>query len=98
MRLLHAVPNSVLWLRRPMADALANLQREATARGVDPARLVYATDVPIDIHLARHALADLFLDTIPYNAHATAADALAAGLPVLTCKGASFAGRVAASL
>jgi predicted O-linked N-acetylglucosamine transferase (SPINDLY family) len=98
MRLLQAVPNSVLWLRRPMADARANLQREATARGVDPARLVYATDIPIDIHLARHALADLFLDTIPYNAHATAADALDAGLPVLTCKGASFAGRVAASL
>ncbi len=98
MRLLQAVPHSVLWLRRPIADARANLEREAAARGVDMARLVYATDVPIEIHLARHGLADLFLDTAPYNAHATAADALDAGLPVLTCKGTSFAGRVAASL
>jgi len=98
MRLLQAVPQSVLWLKRPAPDARANLDGEAAARGVDPARLVYAQEVPIDIHLARHALADLYLDTLPYNAHATAADALYAGLPVLTCKGSSFAGRVAASL
>jgi predicted O-linked N-acetylglucosamine transferase (SPINDLY family) len=98
MRLLRAVPDSVLWLKQPAADARANLDREAAARGVDPARLVHAGEAPIAVHLARHALADLFLDTLPYNAHATAADALGAGLPVLTCKGASFAGRVAASL
>ena len=98
MRLLQSVPQSVLWLKRPAADAGANLMRQAAARGVDPARLLYAEEVPIEIHLARHALADLFLDTLPYNAHATAADALYAGLPVLTCKGSAFAGRVAASL
>ena len=98
MRLLHGVPGSVLWLKQPAPDARVNLEREAAARGIDPARLVYAGTVPLDEHLARHALADLFLDTLPYNAHATACDALGAGLPVLTCKGNSFAGRVAASL
>ena len=98
MRLLAAVPGSVLWLKRPATDTRANLEREAAARGIDPARLVYADDAPLEVHLARHALADLFLDTLPYNAHATAADALGAGLPVLTCQGEAFAGRVAASL
>jgi predicted O-linked N-acetylglucosamine transferase (SPINDLY family) len=98
MRLLSAVPQSVLWLKQPAADARANLEREAAARGIDPARLVYAENAPLDIHLARHANAGLFLDTLPYNAHATAADALGTGLPVLTCKGQAFAGRVAASL
>jgi len=98
MRLLSAVPQSVLWLKQPAADARANLEREATARGIDPVRLVYAEDAPLEIHLARHVNAGLFLDTLPYNAHATAADALGAGLPVLTCKGQAFAGRVAASL
>jgi predicted O-linked N-acetylglucosamine transferase (SPINDLY family) len=98
MRLLDAVPGSVLWLKQPAPDARANLERETAARGVDPARLVYADTAPMDVHLARHALADLFLDTLPYNAHATAADALGASLPVLTCKGEAFAGRVAASL
>src|SRR5471032_578107 len=98
MRLLAAVPGSVLWLKQPPTDARANLEREAALRGIDPARLVYADTVALDVHLARHALADLFLDTLPYNAHATAADALGAGLPVLTCKGEAFACRVAASL
>ncbi|HWU54810.1 MAG TPA: tetratricopeptide repeat protein [Rhizomicrobium sp.] len=98
MRLLKTVPQSLLWLKQPPADARINLEREAAAHGVDPARLVYAGDVPRALHLARHRLADLFLDTVPYNAHATAADALGAGLPVLTCKGDAFAGRVAASL
>ena len=98
MRLLAAVPGSVLWLKQPAPDARAKLEREAAARGIDPARLVYADTAPLEVHLARHALADLFLDTLPYNAHATAADALGAGLPVLTCKGEAFAGRVAASL
>jgi len=98
MRLLAAVPGSVLWLKRPAPDTRANLERETAARGIDPARLVYADDAPLEVHLARHALADLFLDTLPYNAHATAADALGARLPVLTCQGEAFAGRVAASL
>jgi protein O-GlcNAc transferase len=97
MRLLRAVPDSVLWLKKPNDAAMANLQREAAARDVNPARLVFAEDAPGDVHLARHALADLFLDTVPYNAHATASDALWAGLPVMTCLGQTFAGRVAAS-
>lgn len=98
IRLLHAVPGSVLWLKQPPADTRANLEKEAAARGIEPARLVFAGNAPLDVHLARHRLAGLFLDTLPYNAHATAADALWAGLPVLTCKGQAFAGRVAASL
>jgi protein O-GlcNAc transferase len=97
MRLLLAVPGSVLWLKKPNDVAITNLRREVEVRGVDPSRLAFAADVPADEHLARHALADLFLDTLPYNAHATAADALWAGLPVVTCMGQTFAGRVAAS-
>jgi protein O-GlcNAc transferase len=97
MRLLRTVPDSVLWLKTPGDAAMENLQREAAAREVSPSRLVFAGDVPAEVHLARHALADLFLDTVPYNAHATASDALWAGLPVLTCLGQTFAGRVAAS-
>ena len=98
MRLLRAVPGSVLWLlegNRLMRD---NLPREAAARGVDPDRLVFAPIVPLPQHLARHANADLFLDTLPCNAHTTASDALWAGLPILTCAGETFAGRVAGSL
>ncbi len=98
MRLLAQVPGSVLWLKRTAPDAAANLERAAAARGIDPARLVYAEDAPLEVHLARHQLADLFVNTLPYNAHTTAADALGAGLPVLTCEGETFAGRVAASL
>ena len=75
-----------------------NLWREAAARGIDPQRLVFAPRIATEDHLARHRLADLFLDTLPYNAHTTASDALWAGLPVLTCAGVTFAGRVAASL
>ena len=97
MRLLSAVPGSVLWLKKSHDVAMANLRREAMSRGVDSSRLVFAEDVMGDVHLARHALADLFLDTLPYNAHATAADALWSGLPVLTCLGRTFPGRVAAS-
>lgn len=98
MRLLKQVPRSVLWLYADRVSAEANLQREATARGVDPARVVFARRMPHDDHLARHHLADLFLDTLPYNAHTTASDALWFGLPVVTCLGDAFAGRVAASL
>ena len=99
MRLLHGFEGSVLWLRGANPAVTDNLRREATARGVDPARLVFAPYVRDRAeHLARQGLADLFLDTLPYNAHSTAADALWAGLPVLTCLGGAFPGRVAASL
>ncbi|MBW6399203.1 tetratricopeptide repeat protein [Roseomonas sp. HJA6] len=98
MRILAAVPGSVLWLREENAPATRNLKAAAEARGIDPARLVMAGRVDHADHLGRHALADLFLDTLPYNAHTTACDALGAGLPVLTCLGQAFAGRVAASL
>ena len=98
MRLLREVPGSVLWLLKDSDAARANLQREAREAGIDAARLVFAARAPHAEHLARHRLADLFLDTLPYNAHTTASDALWAGLPVLTCLGTSFAGRVAASL
>jgi len=98
MRLLRAVEGSVLWLFRSCAAAEANLRREAANRGIDPARLVVADRVKLEEHLARHRLADLFLDTLPYNAHTTASDALWSGLPLVTCRGESFAGRVAASL
>src|SRR5262249_59809935 len=76
----------------------ANVGGEAQAGGVDPERLVFAGRAPVAEHLPRPRLADLFLDTLPYNAHTTASDALWAGLPVLTCQGTAFAARVAASL
>ncbi|MGT2441188.1 tetratricopeptide repeat protein [Bradyrhizobium betae] len=98
VRLLAQVPGSALWLYGDRAGAESHLRREAAARGIDPARLVFAPRLPQHQHLARHRLADLFLDTLPYNAHTTASDALWTGLPVVTCKGKSFAGRVAASL
>lgn len=98
MQLLKQVESSVLWLYRDRAAAEENLRQEAAARGVDPGRLVFATRVPQQDHLARHRLADLFLDTLPYNAHTTASDALWAGLPVVTCYGEAFPGRVGASL
>ena len=98
MRILKAVEDSVLWLREDNKTASENLRKRATAQGIDPARLVFSGFMRVDDHLARHRLADLFLDTLPYNAHTTASDALWAGLPVLTCMGKSFASRVAASL
>jgi len=98
MRLLVAVPGSLLWLLDDNAAATRNLRAAAAAHGIDPARLVFAPRLPTGAHLARHRLADLFLDTMPYNAHTTASDALWAGLPVLTCLGGQFDGRVAASL
>jgi predicted O-linked N-acetylglucosamine transferase (SPINDLY family) len=98
MRLLAAVPGSVLWLLQDNDGAERNLRREAAAHGIDPARLVFAGRASLEDHLARHRLADLFLDTLPYNAHTTASDALWAGLPIVTCLGQAFAGRVAASL
>ena len=98
MRLLQKVDGSVLWLLLDVDEAKTNLCREAAARGVDPARLVFAPKLPGDEHLARHLHADLFLDTLPYNAHTTASDALWCGVPVVTCRGENFAARVAASL
>lgn len=98
MRILHAVEGSVLWLLEDNPIAAGNLRREALVRGISADRLVFASRVPMDQHLARQRMADLFLDTLPYNAHTTASDALWVGLPVLTCSGESFASRVAASL
>jgi predicted O-linked N-acetylglucosamine transferase (SPINDLY family) len=98
MRLLKATPGSVLWLLGDNAAAVETLKREAAARDIDPGRLVFAERLPQAEHLARQALADLFLDTVPVNAHTTASDALWAGLPVVTCKGRAFIGRVAASV
>ncbi|HEY1735372.1 MAG TPA: tetratricopeptide repeat protein, partial [Methylovirgula sp.] len=98
MRLLKAVPGSVLWLFDANNQVQANLQREAEKRGVDPKRLVFAPRVSPADHLARQRLADLFLDCLPYNAHTTTSDALWVGLPVVTRIGEAFAGRVAASI
>ncbi|MEP7328358.1 MAG: tetratricopeptide repeat protein [Betaproteobacteria bacterium] len=98
MRWLQQVEGSVLWLLDSSSESVHNLRREATAHGVAPERLVFAPRMPLSAHLARHRLADLFVDTLPYNAHTTASDALWAGLPVLTSTGRTFAGRVGASL
>jgi predicted O-linked N-acetylglucosamine transferase (SPINDLY family) len=99
MRLLKLTPDSVLWLRGGDPVTVANLAREAEARGVRADRLVHAPRFEnLAAHLARYRLADLFLDTLPYGAHATARDALWAGVPVLTSTGDAFASRVAASL
>jgi predicted O-linked N-acetylglucosamine transferase (SPINDLY family) len=98
MRLLDAVDGSVLWLLGTSASAERNLRQEAGRRGVDPARLVFAARMQVPEHLARHRLADLFLDTFVVNAHTTASDALWAGLPVLAKPGRSFVARVSAGL
>jgi predicted O-linked N-acetylglucosamine transferase (SPINDLY family) len=99
MRLLRAIPESVLWLPTANVAAMRNLRHQAQESGVEPDRIVFAPRLPsAEDHLARLKLADLFLDTFPYNAHTTASDALWAGLPVLTRQGESFASRVAASL
>jgi predicted O-linked N-acetylglucosamine transferase (SPINDLY family) len=98
MRILRAVPASVLWLLEGAAVAKTNLRREAAQRGIDPTRLLFAPWMAIAEHLARVSLADLFLDTSPCNAHTTASDALRAGVPVITVAGSTFAGRVATSL
>jgi protein O-GlcNAc transferase len=98
MDLLKAVPGSVLWLLEGNPFAPANLRREAEVRGMAAERLVFAERLPLADHLARHRLADLFLDTFPYNAHTTASDALWVGCPVLTLAGKTFPSRVAGSL
>jgi protein O-GlcNAc transferase len=98
MRLLTATANSVLWLLGTNSTAAENLRREAERRGIRADRLIFAPRIAVADHLARHRQADLFLDTLPYNAHTTASDALRAGLPLVTCLGDTFAGRVAASV
>jgi predicted O-linked N-acetylglucosamine transferase (SPINDLY family) len=99
MRILRAVEGSVLWLPSESSAVIANLRREAMAQGVAPDRLVFASfEKNPDDHLARLRLADLFLDTLPYNAHSTATEALWAGLPLLTCRGQAFQARVGAGL
>ena len=98
MRLLDEIPGSVLWLLETNELVKGNLQNQAEKRGVDSSRLIFAPLAPSAEHLGRHRHADLFLDTLPCNAHTTASDALWTGLPVLTCSGDTFAGRVAGSL
>jgi predicted O-linked N-acetylglucosamine transferase (SPINDLY family) len=98
MRLLQQVDGSVLWLLGGREVLEGNLRHEARVRGVDPGRLVFAPRIPYEEHLARYRHADLFLDTLPFNAGTTASDALWAGLPVLTCAGQAFSARMAGSL
>lgn len=98
MAILKDVENSVLWLLEGTGDTTENLEEEAAAVGIDPERIIFAPNLPADEHMARYPLADLFLDTSPYNAHTTASDALWAGVPLITLAGKSFASRVAASI
>ena len=98
MRLLNKVKGSALWLLKSNKWAIMNLRREATSRGIDPNRLVFADRLPVDEHLGRLKFADLFLDTFNFNAHTSASDALWAGVPVVTKIGDGFAARVAGSL
>ena len=98
MRLLANIDGSVLWLLRDTEAGALNLRREAEARGVSAGRLIFAPRKSVEEHLARHRVADLFLDTLPCNSGTTASDSLWAGLPILTCLGSTFAGRIAASL
>jgi predicted O-linked N-acetylglucosamine transferase (SPINDLY family) len=97
MRLLAAVPGSVLWLLETSTEAKENLRQEAQRAGIDPQRLIFAPRVGVSEHVARNATADLFLDTYPYGAHTTANDALLAGLPLLTCVGETLVSRIAGS-
>jgi predicted O-linked N-acetylglucosamine transferase (SPINDLY family) len=98
MEALRAQSDAVLWLLAGHPRAQANLRAEAAKSGVDPARLIFARAAPQDAHVARIGCADLALDTLPYGAHTTGVDALWAGVPMLTCRGDTFAGRVGASL
>jgi len=96
--LLKKVPSGVLWMLESNAQFAANLRGEIARAGVDPGRLIFAPPIEISAHLSRLTLGDLFLDSLPCNAHTTASDALWVGLPLITCRGKAFAGRVAASL
>jgi len=97
-RLLREVSGSVLWLLAPPTEAQENLRSEAAARGVDTERLIFAQKLPVEAHLGRLQVADIALDTSPYNSHTTASDALWAGVPLVCFRGDRFAGRVAASI
>jgi len=98
MQALLAAPRALLWLLADRPQAQANLRAEAKRAGVDPSRIVFAGSLPQEPHIARLRCADLALDTLPYGSHTTGVDALWAGVPMLTCRGATFAGRVGASL
>lgn len=98
MKILQRVPNSVMWFYYNYPEAPENLKREAQVLGIDASRLIFSPYLKMSEHMERNVLADLFLDSLPYNAHTTASDALWANVPVLTLQGKSFAGRVAASL
>lgn len=98
MRLLRAVSGSVLWLAHSNAEMVGNLKREAVRSGVAPERIIFASRMALSEHLARQKLADLYLDTVPYNAGATAAATLWSGVPLLTVVGETFVGRMAASM
>ena len=98
MKLLKSNNNSILWLLEDNLTSCKNLRLEASLEGVDSERIIFSKRMPVEEHLARHKVADLFVDTFPYTAHTTCSDSLLAGLPVLTCIGESFASRVAASL
>jgi predicted O-linked N-acetylglucosamine transferase (SPINDLY family) len=98
MNILMKKNKSVLWLLEDNPVNKKNIQKEAKRRGISEDRIIFANRIDNSEHLARHQLADLFLDTLPYNAHTTASDALWSGLPVLTCKGDTFQGKVASSL
>jgi len=97
LELLRAVPGSVLWLRHDNDEAVRNLRQEASRQGIDAARLVFAARAGDADHIARHRLADLFLDTAPFAGHSTAIESLWAGLPLVSCAGTGFASRVSAS-
>jgi predicted O-linked N-acetylglucosamine transferase (SPINDLY family) len=98
IRILKRVPNSVLWFYNNFPEAEVNLKREATAQGINAARLIFSPYISMYEHLERYHVADLFLDSLPYNAHTSGSDALWTNLPVLTLQGKSFAGRVGARL
>lgn len=100
MRILKRVPGSYLWMSQPYEpEAIPNLKKEAASRGIDTSRIIFASRIKeVEKHLARIALADLFLDTFPYNAHTSAIDTLWAGVPIVTRMGRSFASRLAGSL
>jgi predicted O-linked N-acetylglucosamine transferase (SPINDLY family) len=98
MRILNKVPNSVLWIYVDNTTAKSNLETEAKSRGIDSSRLIFASKIPLNEHLARLRLANLFLDTFPYNAGATASNSLSMSLPIITRSGESFASRYGASL
>ena len=98
MRVVAKVEGSVLWLRKSNQFSEINMRKEAKRRNIDPTRLVFAERIPIDEHIARQKLADLFIDNFAFNAHTTATEALWAGLPLVTKRGEGFAARVAGSL